>query len=265
MRNNQEWCVENLTARLVNERRNLSTGSAVAELEKIWFACEAKFFFLGVREANTAVYLVTKEQHVTVARLLQAITEELHREGGSLLDPDVVTRQLTAVLADAPSAFAEKPVPLSKSITLGQKARFNPEEFLGKGWTFTRRAPSVPLPVLDLSRVQLYCAANSLEPAVAGVEFLLRLMRASKASLGADAFFHFWEHQDDIPAAWRDERQGKPAVIGFFGSLLRSPSGNHCVMCLSFELGAWSWRHVWLTSPWDVTGLAAVLAPPCQE
>lgn len=145
---------------------------------------------------------------------------------------------------------------VGSKIAVDRSKPFDPETFIGKGWKIEEQDErSLALPEIDLSAVRL---ESMLKPedggSVQGKEKLRRLKADGRIRLDAAVFKVLWDNQALIPESWK----GK--LIFFDGTVLRSPSGRRCVLCLCWAGSRWAWDYYWLDFDWGDNGPSAVLA-----
>mgnify|MGYP001574659035 FL=1 len=149
---------------------------------------------------------------------------------------------------------------------------FNPAEFLGSGWSIWKGPAdgdglsgeeeqderSLAITELDLSRVQLVTCLNEGEECITGEERLKRLKENNFIRLDASIFLTLWQNQHFIPGVWK---KTNTTFIFFEGTILRSPGGARCVLCLFWDGSEWFWLYFhWLEDVWSVSNPSAVLA-----
>jgi hypothetical protein len=148
------------------------------------------------------------------------------------------------------------------------KRGFNPEKFIGKGWSIVEDetdSRSKALTELDLTKVQFVTTLKDGETYVKGEEKLKRLKKSGNIRLDADIFLTLWENQHLIPESWKEKVNGKTRFIYFDGTVLRLSSGDRYVLYLCWCGGAWSWDVRWLDLDWGANRPSAVLAPAVQR
>lgn len=141
--------------------------------------------------------------------------------------------------------------------------RFNPTEFIGKGWSIIAEETdtrSIDLTELDLTKVQMVTMLKDGETVVNGEEKLKRLKASGYIRLDADIFLMLWENQYLIPESWKEKVNGDTRCIFFDGTVLRDSGGNRFVLYLYWNDGAWLWRMFWLDNNWNDSSPSAVLA-----
>lgn len=139
-------------------------------------------------------------------------------------------------------------------------AVFNPAEFIGDGWH------------IDPADEQLLAAPSDIDPkdivfknmhrsgetVLNGEERLRRHREAGNLCLTADHFFRFWNMRDRLPEEWKQTETGETRYIYFDATVLRSPDGDRCALCLYCRDGAWDWRCRWLAFDFDHRDQSAV-------
>ncbi len=184
----------------------------------------------------------------------------------------------------------ENPVEAGRQLTLffkngcrystsGQKTAiganpFNPEKYIGKGWSIWRGPAegdghsgeedqdmrSLALPEDELEAIRLETMLRSDEKHIGGEERQRRLKEAGLIRLDARVIQVLWKNQVLIPESWKQKTNGYTTFIYFDGTILRSPNGNRCVLYLYWDGGRWRWDYRWLGNDWDGGNPSAVLA-----
>jgi hypothetical protein len=154
---------------------------------------------------------------------------------------------------------------------------FNPAEFFGNaGWTIWRGSAkgkglegeeecdkrADELEVVDWEKVILETHLQNGGTLVQGEEKLKRANASGNIQLGAKQCLSLWE---DYKTNGKDSVLEKLRLQGvkriyFFGTVLRSPSGSRCVLCLDFGGSEWGWRYYWLGTQWNAADPSASLA-----
>jgi hypothetical protein len=179
-------------------------------------------------------------------------------------------RQFTGFLKNRCRLIVGEP----KIIPIDRSTPFNPETFLGKGWTIWRGpadgnglegeeeqdARSLAITELDLSKIQLVTTLREGETVVKGEENLKRLREANYICLDAGIFQTFWNQQELIPQLLKELTNGGITYVFFKGTTLRSSCGLRYALCLYFDEGRWYWDCSWLVRVWDVFNPSVVLA-----
>lgn len=80
-----------------------------------------------------------------------------------------------------------------------------------------------------------------------------------QSPLNACVLDYLLKNPKEIPEEWKGQ------YVYFWGTILRSPSGDRYVLCLYWNDGAWDWRVLWLDGDWDAGGPSAVLATKSSE
>lgn len=147
---------------------------------------------------------------------------------------------------------------------------FNPEEFLGKGWSFWRGpADGDGLTgdvaedldeELDLGKIELKPYLNKGEDYTTGEERLLRIASAGDNPLGTRSFQTFWKTQGLIPEEWKKLTNGNTTYVFFDKVVLRGPGGNRYTLYLCWDDDEWDWDCRWLDRKRSVNNPSAVRA-----
>ncbi len=138
-----------------------------------------------------------------------------------------------------------------------QAEPFDPVAFLRQGWSIEREEQderSLALTEVDLSKVKLKTYLRKGEVSITGEEKLNRAKASGDIRLDARFFMALWNNKKLIPESWK----GK--TIYFDGTILRSPSGGRCVLCLYWLDDQWDWSYYWLEDGWHADEPSAVLA-----
>jgi hypothetical protein len=173
-------------------------------------------------------------------------------------NPKEAGRQFTAFLRNGGKVLIGEP----KVITIN-RGRFNPTEFIGRGWSIITEETdtrSTILTELDLTKVQQVTMLKDGETYVKGEEKLKRLKKSGNIRLDADIFHTLWENQHLIPESWKEKVNGNTRFIYFDGTVLRYSGGRRSLLCLYWFGGAWEWDVRWLGDGWDDDRPSAVLA-----
>ncbi|MEK7498614.1 MAG: hypothetical protein AAB611_02005 [Patescibacteria group bacterium] len=176
---------------------------------------------------------------------------------------------------DAFKRFLRKENPWEGSIiSIDRTKPFDPVAFIGKGWSVWRGPSdgnglegeedqderSLNITELDLSKIRSVTTLKGKEKEITGRENLKRLKASGNIRLDAKVFQTFWENQHLIPELWQEEVNGNIRFVYFEGTVLRSPSGNRCILFLFFNGGRWYWYYAWLGDGRNVDYPSAVLA-----
>ena len=173
-------------------------------------------------------------------------------------NPKEAGRQFTAFLKNGGKVLVGEP----KVITVN-RGRFNPAEFIGKGWSILEDETdtrSTALNELDLTKVQQVTMLKSGENVVNGEEKLKRLKKDGRIRLDAEVFLTLWQNQLLIPESWKEKINGNTRYIFFDGTVLRDSDGHRYVLYLCWNDGRWDWNVSWLGDDWNANNPSAVLA-----
>ena len=145
-------------------------------------------------------------------------------------------------------------------ISIDRTQPFDPAKLLDQGWVIDEQDErSLALGQIDFTNVWLEYMLKEGDIRIKGEERLKRLKKAGHIRLDAKVFQTLWENQELIPESWRGKTNGCTTFIFFDGTILRSPRGGRCVLCLYWGDGQWHWFCPWFEGDWDV-GSSAVLA-----
>jgi len=144
---------------------------------------------------------------------------------------------------------------------------FNLTEFIGKDWTVWRGAPDSnglkgeedrdkhadALDVIDWEQALMENHLQEGETSIEGEEKLKRAYASGNIQLGVKQFLSLWE---DYKANGKDSVLEKLRLRGvkriyFFGTVLRYPNGNRCVLYLYLDGSEWYWNGRWLGLQWN--------------
>lgn len=186
---------------------------------------------------------------------------------------DVVEAELKKFLTKRPCwiPVTEKPKPQPTVFILTIDRThypFNPETFIGKGWSFWRGPAdsnglegdleqdekSLALIKVNPSEILLETQLCPGESYTTGEERLKRLISADRIRLDLGVFKSLWQDQSMIPESWK----GKTTF--FDGQTLRGPGGDRYALYLCWYGGRWGWFVYWLSSRRNVAYPSAVLA-----
>ncbi|MBI5254481.1 hypothetical protein HY932_01730 [Candidatus Falkowbacteria bacterium] len=179
----------------------------------------------------------------------------------SQLDSDVVQRiimapkesgaQFTAFLRNGGRSAVK-----GSKVVIDRSKPFDPVEFIGeKGWSIAEQDErALRFTEVDLNTVLLKTMLEGGESYVVGEEKLRRLKAAEYIRLDAGVFLALWQNPALIPASW----QGK--AVFFDGTILLSPGGGRCVLCLFWHGWPWCWGYFGLSSNFSDSRPSAVLA-----
>ena len=162
---------------------------------------------------------------------------------------------------------------------IGGDLRFNrsrttePVSLLGRGWSIWKGPAagdglsgkedqderSLDLNQLDLPKIQLVTCLKEGETSIRGEEKLKRLKETGHVRLDAKIFQTLWENKQLIPEGWKEKTSGCITSVFFGGTILRSPSGRHCVLCLYWLSGEWIWDYDRLGRVWYIYNPSATL------
>jgi hypothetical protein len=146
-------------------------------------------------------------------------------------------------------------------VIIDRTSAFDPVAFLGVGWSIVEEDDrSLALAEVDLSKVNFETALAEGETSVGGEEKLKRLKEAGHIRLDVKVFQTFWENPHLIPESWKQKTNGDTTYIFFNGTILLSPCGDRCVLCLCWYVGKRYWRYGLLDAQWDADSHSAVLA-----
>jgi|ERR1035437_87936 hypothetical protein len=148
-----------------------------------------------------------------------------------------------------------------KVIKIDRSMSFNPAKFVGEGWKIDEEDErSLALTEIDLTAIRFESVLKDGEKRVQGEEKLTRLKATGHIRLDAKVFQTIRENRHLIPARWKEPTNGNTTYIYFDGTVLRSPDGRRCVLCLCCYDGQWRWSYDWLVLEWSVFNPSAVLA-----
>jgi hypothetical protein len=134
----------------------------------------------------------------------------------------------------------------STLIRPNQLPTFDPESFIGEGWSIEENEPIEH--DFDLTEVQLvHTLGDGGKGSVDGETRLARLKEAGYRRLPPSVFQFLLENQHKIPRNWE-----KQLLISFDGAVLRSPSGHRYVLYVEWRVLRWGWSLRWLDCPFRV-------------
>ena len=181
---------------------------------------------------------------------------------------------------------------MSKAVSCGQALNafvllvnrtspFNPAGFIGqRGWTIWRGLAtsdgltgdeqqdyrSLALTEIDWNRVLFPTCLKGDETSITGEEKLKRLQASGEILLDAkvgEELLLDYKTNGENSVLEKLRQQHNVTYLDFFGTILRNPRGNRCVLYLCFSGGQWRWFYGWLGDVWFVfLGSAALASPP---
>lgn len=150
---------------------------------------------------------------------------------------------------------------MKNEITINRTKPFDPESFFGKGWEIEEQdEQSIKLKKIDLSKIVFEASLKKGENYITGEERINRLKKEKRVRLDAKIFQFLWDNQKSIPENWKTDAKGNAHYIFFDGTILRSPRGRRCALCLCFGGGRWRWGYDWLGGSRGASYPSAVLA-----
>jgi hypothetical protein len=172
---------------------------------------------------------LSNEQLGAFARRTREIERRLNE--GTLAFPHVM-EQLQSIIEGTASSFGI----------------FNPESFIGRGWSIAEDREDLPAD-WNPSITVLVSALKNNESRITGDEMRTRL--ANKPLLGVKAFWHYWNNQADIPVEWKGKH------VFFDATVLQSPDGGRDSLFLYWRGDRWGWSYGWLVRGRDSVYLSA--------
>ena len=153
---------------------------------------------------------------------------------------------------------------------------FDPAKFIGNGWSVwkgpadgdglsgeeERDKRADEFDIVDWEQVLMETHLQENETSVLGEEKLKRANASGNIQLGDKQFASLWENykdkgKDSVPEKLRLKGV---KVIYFFGTVLRDPYGDRCVLCLYLHGSEWYWDYRWLGDQWNADDPSASLA-----
>ncbi len=148
----------------------------------------------------------------------------------------------------------------SNTIKVDRSKPFEPTKFIGRRWTIVEQDKrSLSLTQVDLTKIRFETCLESSETFIKGEEKLKRLKKMNCIRLDAKIFQTLWENKHLIPETWKEKISGGIRFNFFNGTVLRSPDGYRCILCLSWYTGKWHWSDRCLVDNWSVINPSAVL------
>ena len=109
--------------------------------------------------------------------------------------------------------------------------------------------------VLDLSERQMG------DKRVVGHELRQELESGELVVLNSNALDYIFDHPELYPEHWKNNGEGEPLLVFFWGSLFSGPSGGGlCVRCLCWGGGGLGRFYRWLDYGWDRLSPSASVA-----
>lgn len=181
-----------------------------------------------------------------------------HRMLQKIVDnPTEAGKQFTAFLKNGGKVIVGEP----RVIQIDRSIPFDPEAFIGDGWTIKEQDErALALDQIDLNEVLFETALEKKEAFIKIENKLKRLKTMDCIRLDAGILKTLWENQYLIPSKWKDKTDGKDTYIFFDGTVLKDPKGEPCILYLEWENSRWAWSYHWFEFKLDVSDLSAVLA-----
>ncbi len=204
--------------------------------------------------------MTTKTFDKQTAKFLAVVGESMPELSGDVMQKWIQNpRAVQKALCNAfcPPGAAKK----STIISIDRTTPFDPVKFLGRGWTIDEQDErSLALAQVNLANVRLKHMLKPGETMIKGEAKLERLQEADCIRLDAKVFQTLWENQASIPESWKEKINGNTIFVFFDGTIFRDPSGDRCVLRLSWNVSRWYWNYHWLENDWRVGDPSAVLA-----
>ncbi|OGZ68999.1 MAG: hypothetical protein A3D44_00345 [Candidatus Staskawiczbacteria bacterium RIFCSPHIGHO2_02_FULL_42_22] len=166
---------------------------------------------------------------------------------------------------------------MARSVVCIDRSRcFNPI-FLGKDWTIWQGPPdgdgmvgqedqdsrSLAITQLDLSKIVLETTLQDNELSIDGEKKLMRLKAVGHIiRLDAGILMALLQNREAVPASWAKSVHGKTSNIFFDGTVLRSPEGFRCTLCLCCQSSQWVFVCNRQAAQWFGNDYSAVLHCP---
>jgi hypothetical protein len=128
------------------------------------------------------------------------------------------------------------------NITINRKIPFDPEKFIGKGWSIeSEDKESLKLKKINLDDIVFHTGLKDGESYITGEE---KLKRMTGIQFDAKILQTLYENPKYLEYIY--EKTGK-AWFEFMGTILRRPLGHRYALCACREDdGSWSWFYNWL-------------------
>lgn len=112
----------------------------------------------------------------------------------------------------------------------------------------------------DMSTMSLHLEKEQVDGSINGNILAERL---KDTGMSASVLDYLMEHQDEIPASWKEKtKDGYTQFIYFWGTIYRRSDGSLCVRCLYFGEGLWEQDYGWLGHDFVGNDPACVSASP---
>lgn len=149
---------------------------------------------------------------------------------------------------------------INTTLKIARDAAFNPLAFLGDGWRVVETDErAAKLSEVDFAKVNLETCLNG-ETWITGEEKLKRLKSGGNIRLDASCFLALWNEKGHRTLNWLYKERGV-TCLDFFGTILESPCGFRCVLCLCrTDGGSWYCSSHALAFVWLVEYFSASLA-----
>lgn len=107
----------------------------------------------------------------------------------------------------------------------------------------------------DPDHVRLETCLEDGEISIAGMIRHARHKECEHKTLGGNAFLWYLEDMSRIPEEWKEK-----GIVAFYGTILRGPSGDRCVLYFDWHAGRRDWFYGWLDDDWSASEPSALSA-----
>ena len=115
--------------------------------------------------------------------------------------------------------------------------------FLGPGWSILEEDDKII--EIEIDKIRLETTLRKSESYLDADERIERLKKKKCIRLNAKILLYFWENIEKIPDFFKDKTKGgQIKYITFDGTILKTPSGQKCALCLFWD-NEWKIEYRW--------------------
>ena len=187
----------------------------------------------------------------------------MHEQEPSLLDPTAPANEIFCSRATPSLATVSRSL---LRLALTALSECNPAPSDGLTGDEQQDYRSLALTEIDWNRVLFPTCLKGDETSITGEEKLKHLQASGEILLDAkvgEELLLDYKTNGENSVLEKLRQQHNVTYLDFFGTILRNPRGNRCVLYLCFSGGQWRWFYGWLGDVWFVfLGSAALASPP---